>query len=219
MIPKMIKSFRMLRLSVLCSWLLSLTACGPTQTSNEPIGYVPPKPKDNLPLVDHPEYVHWSQFPVDSYVVRKKTVTNENGSVYVTTKVRLAEKTEKQVVVEQQVTVVRPEGTRVNEPQYLRFPAHFRLPEDVDYESYLTPSRKAKKTGTEKINLAGHDFETDIYEWEEVNEAGPMTVKLWRSESVPGRMLREESLIKRDGDTGLEELVELNLLNGPKTGA
>ncbi|MCA9130036.1 MAG: hypothetical protein KDB22_23270 [Planctomycetales bacterium] len=162
-----------------------------------------------LPLVAHPEYTHWSQFPVGSYVIRHKEVTNKNGTVYVTTRVKLNELTSDRVVVEQQVTVVRPDVTQENEPQLLSYPAQFRLPETVQIEQFSLPSLKAKLAGQESIVIAGQEILADVFEWQEVNEAGPMQVKLWWSSSVPGKLLKEATLIERDGDTSSEEVTEI----------
>ncbi len=180
-------------------------------SSSTPQGYVAPESKDELPLVDHPEYTHWSKFPVGAFSIRKKTVTNSYGSVYVTTKISLAEKTDEKVVVEQQVTVVRPEVTNENPPQQMEFPAKFRLPKSVELEAFNLPSRKAKLVGEEIREEAGASYPCSLFEWEESNEAGPMNIKLWRSDEVPGRLVREETLIHSDGSTTLELISEVQV--------
>lgn len=180
-------------------------------SSSTPKGYVAAESQDDLPLVDHPEYTHWSKFPVGAFSIRKKTVTNAAGSVYVTTRISLAEKTDERVVVEQQVTVVRPEATVENPPQELEYPAKFRLPTSVQLESFNLPSLKAKLLGEEVLNEAGSSFTCSLYQWEESNEAGPMTIKLWRSDEVPGRMVREETLIQSDGSTSVGFITEVQI--------
>jgi hypothetical protein len=44
---------------------------------------------------------------------------------------------------------------------------------------------KAKKTGEETLSIAGREIPAEIYEWEEVNEAGPMTVTVVAQRSNP----------------------------------
>ncbi len=189
---------------------LALTGCSGSNSST-PQGYVTPDAQEELPLVDHPEYTHWSKFPVGALSIRKKTVTNSYGSVYVTTTHKLAVNTDEKVIVEQQVTVVRPEVTNENPPQELEFPAKFRLPKSVTLDVFNLPSRKAKLVGEEEVAIAGTNFKCQVYEWQETNEAGPMTVKVWRSDAVPGRLVREETLILSDGATSEEILTEVQI--------
>lgn len=204
-----------LKLSKNASWLFvvsSLLFVGCTgSSSSTPRGYVAPESQEDLPLVDHPEYAHWSRFPVGAFSIRKKTVTNSYGSVYVTTKISLAEKTDEKIIVEQQVTVVRPEVTNENPPQQMEYPAKFRLPTSVQLESFSLPSIKAKVVGEESLEEAGASRLCTKYEWEESNEAGPMAIKLWRSDEVPGRLVREETLIHSDGSTTVEFITEVQV--------
>src|SRR5262245_38934568 len=191
-----------------------LSGCGSettTSTSSRgapPEGYVAPAATDDLPLADHPEYVAWSRFPVGTGIVRKKEVSNESGSVRVTTTLRLAEKTADKVLVESQVTVDRPGQPLVeNPPQTFNFPATFPLPAGMRLEQFSLPSLKAKATGEETRTACGREFQAQLFTWNEVNEAGPMAVKYWRSDEVPGRMVRQE--ISGRTQTSVEEVVEI----------
>jgi hypothetical protein len=173
-----------------------------------PEGYVAPASTENLPLVDHPEYAHWSRFAVGAGVVRKKVVSNEFGTVRVTTTVRLAEKTADKVVVQTQVTVERPESGAVENPPFnAEFVAKFRLPEGMKLEQFALPSLKAKAGGEEARTACGREFQTEFFTWDERNEAGPMTIKFWRSNEIPGRMLRQE--VNGRTQTSTEEVVEI----------
>src|SRR5262245_47129 len=142
------------RLLTAAATLGSLLGCG--GESEEPIlspgalppGYVAPASTDHLPLVDHPEYAAWSRFPIGAGVVRKKEVTNEFGTVRVTTTIRLADKTADKVVVQSQIAVDRPgEALVENPPQTAEFPAKFRLPSAMKLEQFALPSLKAKLVG------------------------------------------------------------------------
>jgi len=53
----------------------------------------------------------------------------------------------------------------------------------------------------------GQSFLTQVFTWEERNETGPMAVKLWRANDVPGRMLRQE--ISGHMHDSIEEIVEI----------
>lgn len=182
-----------------------------------PPGYVAPASTENLPLVDHPEYVGWSRFPLGIIVVRKKEVSNETGTVRVTTTLRLIEKTADKVVVESQVSVDRPGRPQEQNPRpKVDFPATFPLPQGMRQQQFSLPSLKAKQVGEEIREAGGREYKTQLFTWEEVNEAGPMTVKLWRSDDIPGRTLRQE--ITGRTQTSVEEVVEIIRPDGEALG-
>jgi hypothetical protein len=128
--------------------------------------------------------------------------------VRVTTTLRLAEKTANKVVVESQVSVDRPgDPLEQNPPFNADFPATFRLPPGMEREQFFLPSLKAKKIGEEPRPACGREYQTQLFTWEERNESGPMAVKLWRSDDIPGRMLRQE--INGHNHVSVEEVVEI----------
>lgn len=164
---------------------------------------------ESLPLVDHPEYMHWCQFPVGTAVTRKKEVTNEHGTVRVTTIVQLTEKTDDKVVVETQVTIDRLNGRPEVNPSFpAEFPAKFRLPASMKLEQFSLPSLKAERIGDEARAASGREYQAQVFSWEERNETGPMGVKLWRSNEIPGRLVRQE--IDGPMHHSIEETVEIS---------
>jgi hypothetical protein len=194
--------------------LIFLVGCGRESgsgyTSQGPLppGYVAPASTTHRPLADHPEYVHWSRFPVGIVVIRKKGVSNDLGTVRVTTSLRLAVKTADKVVVESQVTVERPGNPPVeNPPLNADFPAKFRVPEGMNVEQFSLPSLRAKSVGEETRQACGRAYATQRFTWDEVNETGPMKVTLWRNDDIPGRMLRQE--IHGQMHDSIEEVVEI----------
>ncbi len=208
----------MKRLWVICvalSWPLLLgctsdVASGPSTDSQMPEGYAAPASTEHLPLVDHPEYVAWSRFAVGAAVVRKKVVTSDGGTVTVTTTVRLVEKTVDRVAVETQVVTVREGAEPVeNPPLRAEYPATFRLPPSMQLEQFQLPSLKAKLVGEEPRTVCNREFLAQHFGWREVNETGPMEVKYWRSDEIPGRMLRQE--INGPNHASVEEVVEISL--------
>ena len=171
----------------------------------------------SLPVVSHPEYANWSQFPVKSLVVRKRKITNANGEVLVTTRMWLDNKTPEKVFVGSQVSVKRGDEPLVeNTEDIVSYPATYRLPKGIEESRFSLPSAKAKETGSETIKIGDKEYKTKIFEWVESNETGPMDVKLWRSDEIPGKIVRQEMLIKGSETKTVEEIAELVL--GDKAG-
>jgi len=194
--------------------LIFLVGCGSeSETGNvspaaAPPGSAAPATTENLPLVAHPEYANWSRFPVGTTVVRKKEVASESETVHVTTTLRLIEKTADKVDVERQVSVDRPgRPLEQNPPIKFHFFATFPLPQGMQLEQFSLPSLEAKLVGEEIRAACGREYQAQLFAWEEVNETGPMTVKLWRSNDIPGRMLRQE--INGRDHISVEEVVEI----------
>ena len=167
---------------------------------------------ESLPKIAHPEYVNWSQFAEKSFVVRKRTISNSGGAVVVTTKMWLDKKDSNAVSVGSQVTVERPNEPAVeNGDDFVKYPATFGLPIGMDEKKFYLPSAKAKETGKEVVTVGEKSVEATVYEWEESNETGPMTVKLWRSEAMPGKIVRQEFFTKSTETKTLEEVIDFEL--------
>ncbi|MBM3964783.1 MAG: hypothetical protein FJ308_06905 [Planctomycetes bacterium] len=163
-------------------------------------------------LLDHPEYANWSRFPVGASVTRKRVVTNEFGEVQVTTKMWLEDKSKTEVAVGSQVSVVRSDNPPENNPpSSTTYPAQFSPPTGMKPELFLLPSGKAKLVGEEKVSIGEVEVTAEVYEWTENNEAGQMTVKLWRSEEIPGRIVRQEMLTESSSTRTIEQIGELDL--------
>jgi len=164
--------------------------------------------------VQHPEYANWSQFEEKTSIVRKRVVTNAHGSVVVTTKMWLEKKDSNEVSVGSQVTVERPnEPIEKNDINIVSYPATYQLPKGMDEARILLPSGKAKETGSEVVRINGTEVKAKVFEWEENNEAGAMTVKLWQSNSIPGKIVRQEMFTKSSETKTVEEVTELDLEN------
>ncbi len=165
---------------------------------------------DRGPQVQYPEYVNWSQFPVGTVGRKTKRVINDVGVVTVDTQLRLVDKSSTKVVIESQVTVQRP-GMAIqdNPPLAMEFPAKFPLPTGMRLEQFQLPSLKAERTGDDSVKVGNNEYQAELFEWEEVNEAGPMTVKIWRSDKVPGRILRQETFVKQTQETSVEHVLEI----------
>jgi hypothetical protein len=163
--------------------------------------------------IAHPEYENWSRFPKGASITRYRTVTNEFGEVRVTTKMWLEDKSDREVTVGSQIDVVRsgdyPEEN--NPPSTTKYAASFQVPQGMTPEFFQKPSDKAKLVGKETVAIADREFETEVFEWTENNEAGPMRIKLWRSLDVPGRIVRQEMMTESSNTKTLEVISQLDL--------
>lgn len=165
-------------------------------------------------MVPHAEYANWSRFGIGTKVIRRKEVVSKEGKVIVTTELRLAEKSDTKVVVERQVTVERPnEPLEINPSETVDFPGLFPLPKGFTPEQFAKPSFKAKPTGFEKRTLFDRDYTATVFEWQDTNEAGPMTVKVWYCDAFPGRLIRQELNVIEHQVTNVEEVVTVEIKN------
>lgn len=162
--------------------------------------------------VAHPEFAHWNRFPIGAKTVRRKEVSNEQGKVVVTTTVKLLEKSERQVVVETQISVERSGEAKLDNPPFTaEYPAVFRLPKNMSLDQFRLPSLKAKLEGTEEMEIVGKKFQVEKYVWQESNEAGPMDIVIWRCDKVPGRTVKEETITKSLSNKSLENVIEIDI--------
>jgi len=178
-------------LVVLSGLAALLTGCD-AQEMQKPISMAVPN-MDHLPLVDHPEYLNWSKFPIGTTIKRRNEIVNDNGVVVVLTTLKLIELSDKIAIVESQTTVEREGRIDEKPPQTFDYYAKFRLMEGLTIERYSLPAPNAKKTGSEEIDVAGVKMMTDVYECEGMLESGKIGIKLWRSDDFPGRVVRTET--------------------------
>ena len=195
--------------------VFTMALIGGCGTSNKPI--LAPKvqnasdqPDEVRPMVVHPEYANWSRFPVGAQVVRYRVVSNEKGKVEVTSTLKLEQKTDRFVEIVSQVNVKRSdEDLQENPPERTKFLSEFKLPAGLSEDFFQLPSSKAKMVGEEELQVHGRSVQAKVYEWTENNETGPMAVKLWRSDQVPGRIVRQEMFIESSQTKTVEELLEV----------
>lgn len=163
--------------------------------------------------VENSDYLSWSQFPIGTKVVRRKTMSNEIGTTVITTTLQLKEITSQAVMVESQITVKRTNDTTENPPSILEYPKSQKIPADMDAELFTRPLPDAKKIAAESIESMGQTYDATIYEWKAQLESGPMNVKGWFSEKFPGRQIKLEFENPSGNDPFVEEIIELNIPN------
>ena len=193
--------------------------CGTRESSDGKVkqadsGGVQSNGSESYPVAINPQFGNWSRFQVGTKVVRRKEVTNPNGTVVETETLVLTDKSDTKVAVESQMLVERHDGTRIDNPsQTFEFAATFRVPPSVSLEQFQWPSLKAIRTGTEKVVLSEKEYEADVFEWTESNEAGPMSVKLLSCDDFPGRKIRQEMFTQKTDTRSIENIVAVDLVN------
>lgn len=181
-------------------------AMGVSQTQGSSQG---PALKD----VDNSDYLSWSQFPIGTKVVRRKTMSNEVGTTVITTSLELKEVNAAAVLVESQITVKRTSDTTENPPSVLEYPKSQKIPAEMDPELFARPLPDAKKVAAEPIESMGKAYDATVYEWKAQLESGPMQVKGWFSDKFPGRQIKLEFENPNGKDPFVEEIIELNIPN------
>ncbi len=97
------------------------------------------------PIHPHPEFAHWSKFEPGTTVRRKKTVSNDQGTVVVHTQLRLAAKDAQQVTVETQISVDRSDSGREDNPPFeVSYPCDLCIAEFNEVRAIPTPLPESK---------------------------------------------------------------------------
>jgi hypothetical protein len=190
----------------------------PATTSNKPqtgdaMKTVTQAKGPSLKDIDNTDYISWSQFPIGTKVVRRKTMSNEVGTTVITTSLELKEINAEAVLVESQITVKRTNDTTENPPSVLEYPKSQEIPADMDAELFTRPLPDANKVATESIESMGKAYDATVYEWKAQLESGPMKVKGWFSDKFPGRQIRLEFENPTGNEPFVEEIIELNIPN------
>jgi len=182
-------------------------------SSKNPQGFPTEKPStDNLPIADNLNFKNWSRFPVGTTVTWVKRTTNAKDWVKETTVRKLVEKTADKVVVEWQVTVERPNyETRVNPPNRTEFPATFRVPAGMNAEQLQAPSLKAKKVGEDLVTVLDKTHQAEVFTWQDGTESGPMEIKAWYVDTLPGRIARQTMRVAEKEFESLEEITSISI--------
>jgi hypothetical protein len=195
------------------------TGCSPDKTSSssdqsktvEASQTKAPAKGPALKDVDNSDFLSWSQFPIGTKVVRRKTMSNEVGTTIITTSLELKEVNAAAVLVESQITVKRTNDTTENPPSILEYPKSQKIPAEMDPELFARPLPDANKVAAEPIESMGKAYDATVYEWKAQLESGPMKVKGWFSDKFPGRQIKLEFENPNGNEPFVEEIIELNI--------
>lgn len=164
---------------------------------------------------ESPDYLTWSKFPVLTTVVRKKVSTNPkvpDKATVETTTIQLAEKDDLKAVVTMQITVEKPdEPLRVNPPMKLDYKAKFLVPPGLTAAAMQLPDMKATVSGEETLTVQKKEYKCTVYTWTGATESGPMPIKLWVSEQMPGRIVKQEYQLDKAGSKAVEEVIDVKV--------
>ncbi len=180
-----------LRLTLVLLCMCFVSGCD-EGTNVTPVVVPPPPSLDDLPLVAHPEYDNWSRFPEGTKIIRKDDLASTDKKVILHTTLVLAKKTADGLTIESQTAIERDAVREESDPTETMYPAKFRLPKGMTIEQFQLPTLKAKKADDETLVVAGKEYLTEVYTFQDQSEAGPVDVKLWRSSDIPGRQAKKE---------------------------
>lgn len=199
----------------LCFLVLAACGCGPTTPAAVVPVIDPPPDTSNLPLFDDLDYASWKRVPVGTVVKRKSVTTSETTQATTTSMetFTLKDVNDREVVIERQNTTERSDGSyrAVNPPELRKYPRQFRIPAGMTAEDFAKPARSAKKAGEESILVQGKSYTTTAYTWTDNTEAGRMSVRVWLSPDMPGRIVKQEMKVAALKNTTQEEVIEVKV--------
>jgi hypothetical protein len=164
-------------------------------------------------MCDNADYANWSRFPVGT-VVRRKAVTSSETGTGTTTSVEtftLKSLTDAEAVVERQNTTERSDGSyrAENPPEPRTYPRQFALPPGMTAADFARPALAAEPAGEETITVLGKAYKASVFTWTDGTESGPMHVKVWLSDEVPGRILRQTMTLPKLKNKTEDEVIEI----------
>lgn len=191
----------MSRLSILffsiCLFLLVAIQLGCTgSTTAKPVALSAvssPASAEEAMVVPRAEYQNWGQYPVGTVVTRVRKIGEGEEQVVQTTRYKLSEKNEKEVVIEPFVEIKSIHRDEANVMGPIEYGATFRLPKGMTEEMFSMPDPKAKSLGTEEIEALGKTYTAQVYTWNTDSNAGTVANKLWMSNEVPGRVIKHQT--------------------------
>ncbi len=184
--------------------LLSLVLC----CNGICISLAQPKAAASKAQVENPLYTRWVKFKPGT-IARIETVTeNPKLRIEQTTLYKLIEVTDSKAVVD--ITIeIRQSGRKDRGPaQTFTHQRWFTLPPGRTKDSIITPANYSEE-GTEKLTIAGKEFDTTWYKSKSRVEAGDTFIKEWYSDDAPGGLIKEVNETPAAKSKPKRELVEI----------
>jgi hypothetical protein len=159
------------------------------------------------------EFANWKKFPVGTVIKRKSVAAAEGSTATVTSVITftLLKAGDEEVQISSQNTTERSDGSlkTVNPSVTIPYKRQFALPAGMTPEDFSKPARKAKKEGEEELTVLGKSYKAAVYTWTDQTEAGPLQVKVWLSEELPGRIAKQVMTNAALKTTTTEEVIEI----------
>lgn len=167
------------------------------------------------PMFDDLDYANWKRFPVGTTVKRKSVTSSEGSAVTVTTVETFTLKglNDQHAEVSWQNTTERSDGSNraENPPSVRKIARQFPIPNGMTADDFNKPSRKARPAGEETVTVLGKPYKAVVYAWTDSTEAGPLDVKVWLCDEIPGRIVRQEMRQAGLKNTTVDEVTELTV--------
>lgn len=198
---------------ILLALPLILAGCGP----GKPAAAINVKRSDDpdAKLFDYPEFLNWNRFPIGTTVVLESVITGPQGDTTETYASELVQKTDKELTLKKQVTFVGAGPEEQNPP--LEVILRAKVLSKASAEKLDYPRSDAERLGTETIEVLGEPREAVVWQWVDKVEAGPMKVKLWRCDEIPGRLVRQESEVTDQFGKDVKTVMRVTSIEIPAT--
>jgi hypothetical protein len=171
----------MFRKTFACALAAALVVCGV-------VGTLVAQPAQTQELVDNPQYASWAKHKPGTSVTMKMSQEMGGQSRDMELKQTLKEVKPDEVTVELQMTAM---GQSMP-PTPLKIKS--KVPPDEAKYGQLPPGAKAdiKEMGNESVTVAGQTYNCKVSEVTGEAEGMKSAGKLWRSDEVPGEVVKME---------------------------
>lgn len=143
-------------------------------------------------LVDNPTYKSWSRHKVGS-TVELQSNTDAGGQTLKTIVTQtLVELTPEKAVVEMNIKIDVP-GATSPAGQKQTFAAKVKKQDAAASKLPQGMIGEVKDKGTEKVDIAGKSYTCEVYEFGGDRNGVKSTGKIWRTEEMPGTLVKMES--------------------------
>jgi len=164
-------------------------------------------------LVEDLTYKQWQSFPKGTTVVRRTTTHSGKVSRQTVshTTLKLLDKTDDVIVIEEQTHTVRSTGEKVqNEPMTFRYSRKIPLPPNIRKEDWGKP-QGVQQEGEEELEVLGKTYRCRYFKYTSPTEAGEMQTTIWISSEIPGGLVKSYSYIPNADETTTIELTQITI--------
>jgi hypothetical protein len=161
--------------------------------------------------VDNPQYKTWANLPKGTVAVQRTITETEGNDAKTVTTVTytLLEITPEYVKLRSQATTRRYDGYEAkNPPDINQVPHRLVLPKGIKKEDFGKPVNVTEQ-GEETITVGGKEYKTRWGQGKDRDEAGEVFVRTWRSDGVPGGLVKSVARTPAIKKVSTIELIEV----------